>query len=612
MKQWLHGSKKKEQRGKPEEDWMFRRPEASEAETSLENPEKGGSGKLKKGLWIGAAVTGVALLLGAAIWFLRPASVIQPWETPVLYVQQEELKGFLPSQEQNPVVLKEDVYGNGILALFAPGSPSALWWDSRDQTLQSVQLGKEEPVTLSGSSWGQYLTSDGKTAFYFSRKVREEDDTSTFQLFRKDLTSEQEPELLFEEVNPSSMLAMNQEKSLLAAASFKEIRVMKLSGETVASIEMPQPTLVQLTDTCVYAIDYNRNLCRVELDSGKSTVLAEGVTSAHLNDLGQGYFIAESSREIPMQELIIDDREETKLSETTKEMAKLIQKLAETMSLTVYDRTLFYLDGENGTHTEVGRISLSSIYAPYYGVDQSGETPPAVLFCDASQSPESVPLSQVAAQMESVYQGNQENSLESAVQALLSQQQEKNGQGYLAVGANRFAVDSAALFGKLRGDYLYYLSNAHLYKVRFNKEGLSPAETLGENVKNYQVLKDGRVLFEQDHEDLTFTGNLWLDDTLLGKGVDYSTVSVTQDGGIFFLNGKGELYLAGENGSHLLSNHVKSFRALSREYAVFIKNENSLTGEGDLIAWRSGSGLVPIDTGVSSIPVPQQSTIVLE
>lgn len=591
---------------------MFRRPEASEAETSLENPEKGGSGKLKKGLWIGAAVTGMALLLGAAVWFLRPGTTVQPWETPVLYVQQEELKGFLPSQEQNPVVLKEDVYGDGILALFAPGSPSALWWDSRDQTLQSVQLGEEEPVTLSGSSWGQYLTSDGKTAFYFSRKVREEDDTSTFQLFRKDLTSEQEPELLFEEVNPSSMLAMNQEKSLLAAASFKEIRVMKLSGETVASIEMPQPTLVQLTDTCVYAIDYNRNLCRVELDSGKSTVLAEGVTSAHLNDLGQGYFIAESSREIPMQELIIDDREETKLSETTKEMAKLIQKLAETMSLTVYDRTLFYLDGENGTHTEVGRISLSSIYAPYYGVDQSGETPPAVLFCDASQSPESVPLSQVAAQMESVYQGNQENSLESAVQALLSQQQEKNGQGYLAVGANRFAVDSAALFGKLRGDYLYYLSNAHLYKVRFNKEGLSPAETLGENVKNYQVLKDGRVLFEQDHEDLTFTGNLWLDDTLLGKGVDYSTVSVTQDGGIFFLNGKDELYLAGENGSHLLSNHVKSFRALSREYAVFIKNEDSLTGEGDLIAWRSGSGLVPVDTGVSSIPVPRQSAIVLE
>ena len=612
MKQWLHGSKKKEQRGKTEEDWMFRRPEASEAETSLENPEKGDSGKLKKRLWIGAAVTGMALLLGAAVWFLRPGTTVQPWETPVLYVQQEELKGFLPSQEQNPAVLKEEVYGDGILALFAPGSPSALWWDSRDQTLQSVQLGKEEPVTLSGSSWGQYLTSDGKTAFYFSRKVREEDDTSTFQLFRKDLTGEGEPELLFEEVNPSSMLAMNQEKSLLAAASFKEIRVMKLSGETVASIEMPQPTLVQLTDTCVYAIDYNRNLCRVELDSGKSTVLAEAVTSAHLNDLGQGYFIAESSREIPMQELIIDDREETKLSETTKEMAKLIQKLAETMSLTVYDRTLFYLDGENGTHTEVGRISLSSIYAPYYGVDQSGETPPAVLFCDASQSPESVPLSQVAAQMESVYQGNQENSLESAVQALLSQQQEKNGQGYLTVGANRFAVDSAALFGKLRGDYLYYLSNAHLYKVRFNKEGLSPAETLGENVKNYQVLKDGRVLFEQDHEDLTFTGNLWLDDTLLGKGVDYSTVSVTQDGGIFFLNGKDELYLAGENGSHLLSNHVKSFRALSREYAVFIKNENSLTGEGDLIAWRSGSGLVPIDTDVSSIPVPQQSTIVLE
>ena len=610
MKHWLHGSRKKEQREKSEEDWMFRRPEASEAETSLEKPE--GSRKWKKGLWIGAAVTAMALLLGAAVWFLRPGATVQSWETPVLYVQQEELKGFLPGQEQNPVVLKEQVYGDGILALFAPGSPSALWWDSRDQTLQSVQLGEEEPVTLSGSSWGQYLTSDGKTAFYFSRKIQEEDDTSTFQLFRKDLTSEQEPELLFEEVNPSSMLAMNQEKSLLAAAGFKEIRVMKLSGETVASIEMPQPTLVQLTDTCVYAIDYNRDLCRVELDSGKSTVLAEAVTSAHLNDLGQGYFIAESSREIPMQELIIDDREETKLSETTKEMAKLIQKLAETMSLTVYDRTLFYLDGENGTHTEVGRISLSSIYAPYYGVDQSGETPPAVLFCDASQSPESVPLSQVAAQMESVYQGNQENSLESAVQAMLSQQQEKNGQGYLAVGANRFAVDSAALFGKLRGDYLYYLSNAHLYKVRFSEKGLSPAETLGENVKNYQVLKDGRVLFEQDHEDLTFTGSLWLDDTLLGKGVDYSTVSVTQDGGIFFLNGKGELYMAEENGSRLLSNHVKSFRALSREYAVFIKNEDSLTGEGDLIAWRSGSGLVPVDTGVSSIPVSRQSAIVWE
>lgn len=614
MKQWLHGRRKKEQRGKAEEDWMFRRPEASEAETSLENPEKGGSGKRKKGLWIGAAVTGIALLLGAAVWFLRPGTTVQPWETPVLYVQQEELKGFLPSQEQNPVVLKEDVYGNGILALFAPGSPSALWWDSRDQTLQSVQLGKEEPVTLSGSSWGQYLTSDGKTAFYFSRKVREEDDTSTFQLFRKDLTSEQEPELLFEEVNPSSMLAMNQEKSLLAAASFKEVRVMKLSGETVASIEMPQPTLVQLTDTCVYAIDYNRNLCRVELDSGKSTVLAEAVTSAHLNDLGQGYFIAESSREIPMQELIIDDQEEAEFSGATKEIVELILKLSKTMSLTAYDRTLFYLDGENGTHTEVGKISLSSIYVPYYGIERSGETPPSVLFCDASQSPESVSLSKVTALMEEqlAYEESPEKSLENVVQAMLSQQQEKNGQGYLAVGANRFAVDSAALFGKLRGDYLYYLSNAHLYKVRFNKEGLSPAETLGENVKNYQVLKDGRVLFEQDHEDLTFTGSLWLDDTLLGKGVDYSTVSVTQDGGIFFLNGKGELYLAGENGSHLLSNHVKSFRALSREYAVFIKNENSLTGEGDLIAWRSGSGLVPIDTDVSSIPVPQQSTIVLE
>ena len=297
---------------------MFRRPEASEAETSLEKPEKGGSRKRKKGLWIGAAVTAMALLLGAAVWFLRPGATVQSWETPVLYVQQEELKGFLPGQEQNPVVLKEQVYGDGILALFAPGSPSALWWDSRDQTLQSVQLGEEEPVTLSGSSWGQYLTSDGKTAFYFSRKIQEEDDTSTFQLFRKDLTSEQEPELLFEEVNPSSMLAMNQEKSLLAAAGFKEIRVMKLSGKTVASIEMPQPTLVQLTDTCVYAIDYNRNLCRVELDSGKSTVLAEGVTSAHLNDLGQGYFLAKSSREIPMQELIADDRRKRSFQEPQK------------------------------------------------------------------------------------------------------------------------------------------------------------------------------------------------------------------------------------------------------------------------------------------------------
>lgn len=612
MKHWLHGSRKKEQREKTEEDWMFRRPEASEAETSLENPEKGGSGKLKKGFWIGAAVTGMALLLGAAVWFLRPGTTVQPWETPVLYVQQEELKGFLPSQEQNPVVLKEEVYGNGILALFAPGSPSALWWDSRDQTLQSVQLGEEEPVTLSENSWGQYLTSDGKTAFYLSRKVREEDDTSTFQLFRKDLTGEQKAELLFEEVNPSSMLAMNQEKSLLAAAGFEEIRVMKLSGETVASIEMLQPTLVQLTDTCLYAIDYNRNLCRVELDSGKSTVLAEAVTSAHLNDLGQGYFIAESSREIPMQELITDDREETKLSETTKEIAKLIQKLAEAMSLTVYDRTLFYLNEETDTCTEVGRVSLTSFYDPYYDVNRSGETPPAVLFWDASQSPESIPLSQVASQMESVYGENQERSLENAVQALLSQQQEKNGQGYLAVGANRFVVDSAAILGKLRGDCLYYLSDTQLYQVQFSEKGLSPAKTLGENVKNYQVLKDGHVLFERDHEDLTFTGSLWLDDTLLEKGVDYSTVSVTQDGGIFFLNGKGELYVAEENGSRLLSNHVKSFRALSREYAVFIKNEDSLTGEGDLIAWRSGSGLVPVDTGVSSIPVPRQSAIVLE
>ena len=97
LKHWLHGSRKKEQREKTEEDWMFRRPEASEAETSLENPEKGGSGKLKKGLWIGAAVTGMALLLSAAVWFLRPGTTVQPWETPVLYVQQEELKGFLPS-----------------------------------------------------------------------------------------------------------------------------------------------------------------------------------------------------------------------------------------------------------------------------------------------------------------------------------------------------------------------------------------------------------------------------------------------------------------------------------------------------------------------------------
>ena len=588
---------------------MFRRPEASEAETSLEKPE--GSRKWKKGLWIGAAVTAMALLLGAAVWFLRPGATVQSWETPVLYVQQEELKGFLPGQEQNPVVLKEQVYGDGILALFAPGSPSALWWDSRDQTLQSVQLGEEEPVTLSGSSWGQYLTSDGKTAFYFSRKVQEEDDTSTFQLFRKDLTSEQEPELLFEEVNPSSMLAMNQEKSLLAAAGFKEIRVMKLSGETVASIEMPQPTLVQLTDTCVYAIDYNRNLCRVELDSGKSTVLAEGVTSAHLNDLGQGYFLAKSSREIPMQELIADDREEAEFSGATKEIVELILKLSKTMSLTVYDSTLFYLDGENGTHTEVGRISLSSSYVPYYGIERSGETPPSVLFWDASQSLKPIPLSKVAAQMEAESSVETEHSLEIAVQELLFQQ-EKESQSYLAVKANRFEVENSAIFGNLHGNCLYYISNAHLYKVLFSEKELSPVETLGENVKNYQVLQDGRVLFEQDHEDLTFTGSLWLDDTLLGKGVDYSTVSVTQDGGIFFLNGKGELYMAEENGSRLLSNHVKSFRALSREYAVFIKNEDSLTGEGDLIAWRSGSGLVPVDTGVSSIPVPRQSAIVLE
>lgn len=611
MKHWLHGSRKKEQREKSEEDWMFRRPEASEAETSLEKPE--GSRKWKKGLWIGAAVTAMALLLGAAVWFLRPGATVQSWETPVLYVQQEELKGFLPGQEQNPVVLKEQVYGDGILALFAPGSPSALWWDSRDQTLQSVQLGEEEPVTLSGSSWGQYLTSDGKTAFYFSRKVQEEDDTSTFQLFRKDLTSEQEPELLFEEVNPSSMLAMNREKSLLAAAGFKEIRVMKLSGKTVASIEMPQPTLVQLTDTCVYAIDYNRNLCRVELDSGKSTVLAEGVTSAHLNDLGQGYFLAKSSREIPMQELIADDREEAEFSGATKEIVELILKLSKTMSLTVYDSTLFYLDGENGTYTEVGRISLSSSYVPYYGIERSGETPPSVLFWDASQSLKPIPLSKVAAQMEaeSSVETEPEHSLEIAVQELLFQQ-EKESQSYLAVKANRFEVENSAIFGNLHGNCLYYLSNAHLYKVRFSEKGLSPAETLGENVKNYQVLKDGRVLFEQDHEDLTFTGSLWLDDTLLGKGVDYSTVSVTQDGGIFFLNGKGELYMAEENGSRLLSNHVKSFRALSREYAVFIKNEDSLTGEGDLIAWRSGSGLVPVDTGVSSIPVSRQSAIVWE
>lgn len=596
---------------------MFRRPEASQPEVSsedaLENSEKGGSGKLKKGLWIGAAVTGMALLLGAAVWFLRPESEMQPWETPVLYVQQEELKGFLPSQEQNPMVLKEQVYGNGILALFAPGSPSALWWDSRDQKLQFVQLGEEKPVTLSENSWGQYLTSDGKTAFYLSRKVREEDDTSTFQLFRKDLTGEQKAELLFEEVNPSSMLAMNQEKSLLAAAGFKEIRVMKLSGETVASIEMPQPTLVQLTDTCVYAIDYNRNLCRVELDSGKSTVLAEGVTSAHLNDLGQGYFLAKSSREIPMQELIADDREEAEFSGATKEIVELILKLSKTMSLTVYDSTLFYLDGENGTHTEVGRISLSSSYVPYYGIERSGETPPSVLFWDASQSLKPIPLSKVAAQMEaeSSVETEPEHSLEIAVQELLFQQ-EKERQSYLAVKANRFEVENSAIFGNLHGNCLYYLSNAHLYKVRFSEKGLSPAETLGENVKNYQVLKDGRVLFEQDHEDLTFTGSLWLDDTLLEKGVDYSTVSVTQDGGIFFLNGKGELYMAEENGSRLLSNHVKSFRALSREYAVFIKNEDSLTGEGDLIAWRSGSGLVPVDTGVSSIPVSRQSAIVWE
>lgn len=588
---------------------MFRRPEASEAETSLEKPE--GSRKWKKGVWIGAAVTAMALLLGAAVWFLRPGATVQSWETPVLYVQQEELKGFLPGQEQNPVVLKEQVYGDGILALFAPGSPSALWWDSRDQTLQSVQLGEEEPVTLSGSSWGQYLTSDGKTAFYFSRKVQEEDDTRTFQLFRKDLTSEQEPELLFEEVNPSSMLAMNREKSLLAAAGFKEIRVMKLSGKTVASIEMPQPTLVQLTDTCVYAIDYNRNLCRVELDSGKSTVLAEAVTSAHLNDLGQGYFLAKSSREIPMQELIADDREEAEFSGATKEIVELILKLSKTMSLTVYDSTLFYLDGENGTHTEVGRISLSSSYVPYYGIERSGETPPSVLFWDASQSLKPIPLSKVAAQMEAESSVETEHSLEIAVQELLFQQ-EKERQSYLAVKANRFEVENSAIFGNLHGNCLYYLSNAHLYKVRFSEKELSPAETLGENVKNYQVLKDGRVLFEQDHEDLTFTGSLWLDDTLLGKGVDYSTVSVTQDGGIFFLNGKGELYMAEENGSRLLSNHVKSFRALSREYAVFIKNEDSLTGEGDLIAWRSGSGLVPVDTGVSSIPVSRQSAIVWE
>ena len=73
-------------------------------------------------------------------------------------------------------------------------------------------------------------------------------------------------------------------------------------------------------------------------------------------------------------------------------------------------------------------------------------------------------------------------------------------------------------------------------------------------------------------------------------------MEITEDGGVYYIRdaqGGGSTLCTLQNGQEVtLSRNVASFVPLSRDYALFLREEKD--GSQTLMAWRSQGGLLPV------------------
>lgn len=570
-------------------------PEPPVEEPPAEEPEPPKKLPWRRWQKIAAALCGVLLLAGAA-WFWWPKPSNLP-KTPVLFSREGQMMAFLPGQEGEKFSLRGSADTEDTLYRYSPDGRRYLRYDlALDNLFLGVFGGEEEQIA--GAVRGYSFSRDSQRVFFIYDSGDDIYDPESVELYRYEISTG-ESQMLMKGVDT---YRINQDGTLLVDRMDQPILLLDPdTGETWETGAFRDQLLAfpENGDPLYYTVpqEVGRNVVRWTRDGGEETIL-EGVGPVYLNPDGTGYY-GQIRKTISLLDLV----QEESLAEADA-YPELYQRMKD-IQVPSPCCDLYWFDGEESTlivreaafsqltflQDEAGDGKISGcLYRP--GTEMQVYSLPWI--AEQYGLEELDGLRQEVCQWPFFREGTQE--VEGSSQ-------------FAAVGPRSFSIETdgeAPQNAGLYGDNLYLLTGPVAVQGelwRMNLADASPKpEKMAENVYRFWLAGEEGVLYRQaetpwEDSALYYNGELAAElPPLSGDQGEGLSMEITEDGGVYYIRdaqGGGSTLCTLQNGQEVtLSRNVASFVPLSRDYALFLREEKD--GSRTLMAWRSQGGLLPV------------------
>lgn len=570
-------------------------PEPPVEEPPAEEPEPPKKLPWRRWQKIAAALCGVLLLAGAAwFWWPKPSNLPQ---TPVLFSREGQMMAFLPGQEGEKFPLRGSADTEDTLYRYSPDGRRYLRYDLAQGNLFLGVFGGEEEQ-IAGDVRGYSFSRDSQRVFFIYDSGDDIYDPESVELYSYEISTG-ESQMLMKGVDT---YRINQDGTLLVDRMNQPILLLDPdTGETWETGAFRDQLLAfpENGDPLYYTVpqEVGRNVVRWTRDGGEETIL-EGVGPVYLNPDGTGYY-GQIRKTISLLDLV----QEESLAEADAYPA-LYQRMKD-IHVPSPCCDLYWFDGEESTlivreaafsqltflQDEAGDGKISGcLYRP--GTEMQVYSLPWI--AEQYGLEELDGLRQEVCQWPFFREGTQEA---------------EGSSQFAAVGPKSFSIETDGEDPQnagLYGDTLYLLTGPVALQGELWQMDLADAspkpEKMAENVYRFWLAGEEGVLYRQaetpwEDSALYYNGELAAElPPLSGDQGEGLSMEITEDGGVYYLRnaqGGSSTLCTLQNGQEVtLSRNVASFVPLSRDYALFLREEKD--GSRTLMAWRSQGGLLPV------------------
>ena len=570
-------------------------PEPPVEEPPAEEPEPPKKLPWRRWQKIAAALCGVLLLAGAA-WFWWPKPSNLP-KIPVLFSREGQMMAFLPGQEGEKFPLRGSADTEDALYRYSPDGQRYLRYDLALNNLFLGVFGGEEEQ-IAGDVRGYSFSRDSQRVFFIYDSGDDIYDPESAVLYRYEISTGESQRLM----TGVASYRMNQDGTLLVDRMNQPILLLDPdTGETWETGAFRNQLLAfpENGGPLYYTVsqEVGRNVVRWTRDGGEETIL-KGVGPVYLNPDGTGYY-GQIRKTISLLDLV----QEESLAEA-EAYPELYQRMKD-IQVPSPCCDLYWFDGEESTLI-VREAAFSQLT---FLQDEAGDGKISGCLYRPGTQKRVYSLPQIAEQygLEEL-DGLRQEVCQWPFFREGTQEAEGSSQ-FAAIGPRSFSIETDGEDPQnagLYGDNLYLLTGpvavqGELWQMNLADASPKP-EKLAENVYRFWLAGEEGVLYRQaetpwEDSALYYNGELAAElPPLSGDQGEGLSMEITEDGGVYYLRvaqGGGSTLCTLQNGQEVtLSRNVASFVPLSRDYALFLREEKD--GSRTLMAWRSQGGLLPV------------------